>query len=357
MVNARVDVTTQRHRYDFASDNTAGVCPEAWDSLARANAAGPTPSYGDDEWTARACDLMRATFETDCEVFFVFNGTAANSLALAALAAPFNAVVAHANSHVEQDECGAPAFFTGGAGLILVSGGVDGKMTPLAVESALAGRRPLHSHKLRAVSLAQSTELGGVYSPDEVAALSAFCRSRDLHLHMDGARFGNAVAALGCAPADVTWRAGVEVLSFGGTKGGGLINEAVVFFDRALARDFDYRAKQAGQLASKMRFLSAPWIGLLEDGAWLRHARRANARARQLADAARAVPGLRVLNDPPAASAVFLEIPDDLAAALAAKGWHFYKFIGERGYRFMCSWATREEDVAEFVADCRALAR
>ena len=299
---------------------------------------------------------MQETFATDCEVFFVFNGTAANSLALAALAAPFNAVVAHAKSHVEQDECGAPAFFTGGAGLILVSGGDDGKMTPDAIEHVLTGRRELHSQKPRAVSLAQSTELGGVYSPQEIAAISALCRQHDLRLHMDGARFGNAVAALGCAPADVTWRAGVEVLCFGGTKGGGLINEAVVFFNRELARDFDYRAKQAGQLASKMRFLSAPWIGLLEDDAWLRHARHANACARQLADATRTVTGLRVLNDPPAASAVFIEIPDETAAALHARGWHFYKFIGERGYRFMCSWATRKEDVEALVSDCHALA-
>ncbi len=348
-------MTTQTlHRYDFASDNTAGVCPEAWTALERANAAGPAPSYGDDAWTERACEAMRETFETDCEVFFVFNGTAANALALAALAAPFNAVVAHAKSHVEQDECGAPAFFTGGSGLILVHGGENGKMTPPMVEAVLTGRRPLHSHKPGALSLAQATELGGVYAPAEVGALAETCRRHKLRLHMDGARFGNAVAALGCSPADVTWRAGVDVLCFGGTKGGGLINEAVVFFDRELARDFDYRAKQAGQLASKMRFLSAPWAGLLEDGAWLRHAGHANARSRQLADAVRAIPSLRVINDPPDASAVFIEIPDATAAEMQQRGWHFYKFIGERGYRFMCSWATRPEDVDALVRDFRA---
>ena len=343
------------HRYEFASDNTAGVCPEAWDALARANADGCLPSYGEDPWTARAADGLRETFETDCEVFFLFNGTAANSLALAQLCAPFHAVVAHNLAHVEQDECGAPGFFTGGAQLILVDG-PGGKVTPAAVARALAGRRELHSNKPRALTLTQSTELGAVYTPEEVGALGELARAKGLRVHMDGARFANAVAALGCAPAEVTWRAGVDVLTLGGTKNGLAMNEAVVFFDKELAADFDYRVKQGGQLASKMRYLAAPFVGSFGTGAWLRHATHANTCAWRLATALRTIPGLRLLNDPPEANAVFVEIPDAVAADLRARGWHFYKFIGERGYRLMCSWATRPEDVAALAADCRAAA-
>ncbi|MBV9658911.1 MAG: threonine aldolase, partial [Verrucomicrobia bacterium] len=214
--------TSTAERYDFASDNTAGICPEAWAALTEANAAGALPSYGDDALTAQACELLRTTFETHCEVFFVFNGTAANSLALAALCRPFEAVVAHGQAHIEQDECGAPAFFSGGSGLILVHG-PGGKVTPDDVARALHGRRELHSHKPGAISLTQSTELGAVYSPEELRALGDFARARGLRLHMDGARFANAAAALaprGISPADLTWRAGIDVLTLGGTKNG-----------------------------------------------------------------------------------------------------------------------------------------
>ena len=267
----------------FASDNTAGICPEAWAALAAAN-RGRLPSYGNDEWTVRACDLLRGVFETDCEVYFVFNGTAANSLALASLCQSYHSIVCHEYAHVETDECGAPEFFSNGT-KILVAGGPAGKLDPAQVEHVILKRTDIHYPKPRVLSLTQSTEWGTVYSVDELRTLTDLARRHGLAVHMDGARFANAAAALagrgGIKPADFTWRAGVDVLCFGGTKNGMNTSEAVVFFNKQLAREFDYRCKQAGQLASKMRFLSAQWVGLLQDGAWLRHAAHANRLTRK----------------------------------------------------------------------------
>ncbi len=268
----------------FASDNYSGICPEAWAAMAEANEGGHAPAYGDDRWTKRAADAFRTLFERDCEIFFVYNGTAANSLALAALCRSYHSVVCTATAHVEIDECGAPEFFSGGSKL-LTAPSADGKLTVEGIRAKALGRRPLHFPQPRAVTITQSTETGRVYSLDEIATISKECRDLGLHLHMDGARFANACASLGASPADATWRAGVDVLCFGGTKNGMAAGEAVVFFDRALAEDFDYRCKQAGQLASKMRFTAAPWIGMLESGAWLRNAAHANGCAQRLATA------------------------------------------------------------------------
>ena len=241
----------------------------------------------------RACDLLRSVFETDCEVFFVFNGTAANSLALASLCQSYHSVICHDYAHVETDECGAPEFFSNGT-KILVATGPQGKLDPAEVERVILKRTDIHYPKPRVLSLTQSTEWGTVYTVDELKALTGLAKRHGLAVHMDGARFANAAAALaargGGKPADFTWRAGVDVLCFGGTKNGMDTTEAVVFFNRQLAREFDYRCKQAGQLASKMRFLSAQWVGMLQDGAWLRHAAHANQMAQKLAAALRAHP-------------------------------------------------------------------
>jgi threonine aldolase len=338
----------------FASDNYAGICPEAWAALAEAN-AGHAPGYGEDRWTEAAANLLRETFETDCEVFFVFNGTSANSLALASLCQSYHSILCHETAHVETDECGAPEFFSNGT-KVLTAPGADGKLQPDAIDRVVRRRDDLHYPKPRAVSLTQATELGTVYTPSELRALWARAKSHGLRIHMDGARFANAVAALGVAPKEITWQAGVDVLCFGGTKNGMACGEAVVFFDRELAREFDYRCKQAGQLASKMRFLAAPWVGMLKDGAWLRHARNANARAAELEAALRTVPGVRVLQ-PRQANAVFVAFPDGVAAALRARGWAFYDFIGAGGSRLMCAWDTTAEDVERLTADVAALVR
>jgi threonine aldolase len=330
-------------RYNqFASDNYAGICPEAWRAMDEAN-RGFTPSYGDDPWTERACSSIRDVFETDCQVFFVFNGTAANSLALAALCRSYHSVLCHDLAHVETDECGAPEFFSNGTKILHIPG-PQGKLDLAAVELAITRRSDIHYPKPRVLSLTQSTELGTVYTPDEIAAASAVACRHGLKVQMDGARFANAVASLGLAPAELSWRAGVDVLCLGGAKNGMAVGEAVVFFNRDLAEEFEYRCKQAGQLASKMRFISAPWIGMLEDGAWLRNAAHANRMARMLADGLLTISGLRLMS-PCQANAVFVEMPAAAAAALRSAGWSFYSFIGTGGARFMCSWQTSEADV------------
>ncbi|VVE53218.1 Low specificity L-threonine aldolase [Pandoraea anhela] len=339
----------------FASDNYAGICPEAMRYLVEANASGHEVSYGDDTWTQRVCDGIRQLFDTDCEVFFVFNGTAANSLALASLSQSYHSVICHELAHVETDECGGPEFFSNGAKLLTARGRENnGKLTPDAVESVINRRSDIHFPKPKVVTLTQATEVGTVYTVDEIKAISAVARRRNLRVHMDGARFANAVATLGCHPGDVTWRAGVDVLCFGGTKNGLPVGEAVVFFNRALAEDFAYRVKQAGQLASKMRFISAPWLGMLENDTWLRHARHANDMAQLLASRIRDVPGVSVMFETQA-NGVFAELPAHVIEALRAKGWRFYTFIGAGGCRFMCAWDTRPETVERLAADILAL--
>ncbi|MFN3984804.1 MAG: threonine aldolase family protein [Rhodocyclaceae bacterium] len=339
-----------RNDQQFASDNYAGICPEAWAAMAEAN-QGHAPAYGDDEWTQAAADGFRKLFDTDCEVFFVFNGTSANSLALAAMCQSYHSVICTDTAHVETDECGAPEFFSNGSKL-LVAPGVQGKLTPEAVIEVATRRKDIHYPKPQVVTLTQATEVGTVYTPDEVRAVSAVCREHGLNLHMDGARFANACASLGCAPADITWKAGVDVLCFGGTKNGMAVGEAILFFNTALARDFEYRCKQAGQLASKMRYLSAPWVGLLKDGAWLRHASHANACARLLADLVADVPGVELMF-PVQANGVFLQLSEPALQALRERGWRFYTFIGNGGARFMCAWDTSEARVRALAADIR----
>lgn len=340
-------------RYDFASDNTAGVCPAAWAAMEAAN-PGRVPSYGDDEWTARASDKIREVFETDCEVYFVFNGTAANALSLASLCQSYHSVICYDYSHVERDECGAPEFFSNGT-KILVSTGRNGKLDPIEVEAIATRRSDIHFPKPRVISLTQSTEAGTVYRPDELAALHEVAKRRGMAMHMDGARFANAAAFLDLPPKAFTWEVGVDVLCFGGTKNGMAFGEAVVFFNHEQAREFDYRCKQAGQLCSKMRFLSAPWLGMLENNVWLKNGENANTMARRLADGLSALPGVS-LQFPVEANGVFVEMPKELADAILAKGWKIYGFIGERGYRIMCSWQTTTDVVDAFLADARACA-
>ena len=339
-----------REPQQFASDNYAGICPEAWAAMAEAN-QGHALAYGDDPWTAAAADAFRTLFDTDCEVFFAFNGTAANSLALAALCQSYHSVVCTDIAHVETDECGAPEFFSNGSKL-LIAPAQDGKLTPAALRAVATRRQDLHFPRPRVVSITQATEVGTVYTADEVQALGAVARTLGLHLHMDGARFANACASLGCAPADITWKAGVDVLCFGGTKNGMAIGEALVFFRRELAQDFEFRCKQAGQLASKMRYLSAPWLGLLRDGAWLRHAHHANHCAQLLSTLVADVAGVKLLF-PVQANGVFIEFPEAALTALRARGWRFYTFIGTGGARFMCAWDTEEARVRAFAADIR----
>ena len=341
---------TRRH---FASDNYAGVCPEALATMLEAN-AGHEISYGDDSWTAKASNLLRDVFETDCEVFFVFNGTSANSLSLASLCQSYHSILCHELAHVEGSECGAPEFFANGSKVLLLPGG-DGKIDPKAIDKAVNKRTDIHYPKPRALSLTQATEVGTVYSIDELRALAEIARRFQLRIQMDGARFANAVVSLGVTPKEITRETGVDVLCFGGTKNGLAVGEAVVFFNPEVAREFDYRCKQGGQLASKMRFLSAPWVGLLQDGAWLRHARHSNAMAKRLESKIKDLPGINI-SYPVQTNAVFAKIPEAVVHGAHQRGWHFYTNVG--GWdesRLMCSWDTTEEDVDAFAADLAEL--
>jgi threonine aldolase len=341
------------NRRQFGSDNYAGICPEAFAALTEAN-RGHAVGYGNDPWTDKASQLIREVFETECEIFFVFNGTAANSLSLASLCAPYHSILCHEHAHVETAECGGPEFFGGGTKVQLLSGAA-GKIDPESVSRVINKRMDLHYPKPRALSLTQATEAGTIYSLVELQVLVETARKHDLRIHMDGARFANAVVAMGVKPADITWRAGVDVLSFGSTKNGLAVGEAVVFFNRDLAREFDYRCKQAGQLASKMRFVTAPWVGILQDGAWLRHAARANAMAQRLEKNLRGLPQVK-LAFPCQTNSVFAEMPKPVIEALWQRGWKFYTHVSPGQCRLMCSWDTMEEEVDQFAADVKSLA-
>ncbi|RJS92842.1 low specificity L-threonine aldolase [Salinisphaera sp. Q1T1-3] len=334
----------------LASDNTSGICPEALDYLHRANEVDDL-AYGNDTWTARASDAFRALFETDCEVFFVFNGTAANSLVLASLCQSYHSVICHQLAHIETDECGGPEFFSNGSKLLTVPGD-GGRITPEGIERTVTKRGDIHYPRPRVVSLTQATEVGTVYDLNALRAIRDVADHHDLRVHMDGARFANACAGLDVSPAELTWRAGVDVLCFSGTKNGLAFGEAVIFFDKRLALDFEYRCKQAGQLASKMRYLSAPWLGLLESGAWLSNARHANAMAQRLIAGVSDIAGVSPMFEVQANS-VFLEMPAAMQNALRSRAWTFYTFIGEGGVRFVCSWNTSPALIDALIADLR----
>ncbi len=329
----------------FASDNTSGLCWESLDRLARAN-GGHDVSYGGDHHTAQASDAIRDFFEQpQCEVFFVFNGTAANALALAALCQSYHSVIAHESAHIETDECGAPEFFSNGTKLLLAKG-KNGKMDESEVERLITKRSDIHYPRPRVLSITQSTELGTVYSLEETHCLTALAKRHGLKVHMDGARLGQALAALNCAPKELTWQAGIDVLCMGFIKSGFSLGEAVVFFNPDMAAEFDYRCKQAGQLASKMRFISAPLLAAFEDDLYVARPRHAHTCAVKLAAKLIRVPALYPIE----ANAVFLELPDSAIASLRAKGWKFSTSIGG-GARLVTSWATTDAEIEALSND------
>ncbi len=332
----------------FASDNYSGICPEVMDYMLQAN-QGSAPAYGNDIWTQRAADFFRELFEINCEVFFVFNGTAANSLALASLCQSYHSVICHELAHIETDECGAPEFVSNGSKLLLGKGS-QGKLTPDSIEAIATKRSDIHYPKPKVVSITQATELGTLYTRDELAAIQSVAQHYNLKVHMDGARFANAVVAMGKSPAELTWKVGVDVLCFCGTKNGMALGEAILFFKKGLAEDFAYRCKQAGQLASKMRFISAPWLGLLETGAWQRNAQHANQCATYLAEQLTHIPGVTLMA-PCEANAVFVAMPEPVIRELRRKGWQFYTFIGAGSVRLMCSWNTTIARIEQLIGD------
>jgi threonine aldolase len=330
-------------RYDFGSDNTAGMSPAALQGLIDAN-AGYARAYGADEVTARAADQIRRRLDADAEIRFVFSGTAANAIALSMLAYPHEAVLAHNAAHVCTDETGAPGFFGQGVGLIGLPG-LSGKIDQKALEAALDEPEVGHRQPPAALSLTQSTEYGAVYTEEELRHLIEPVKARGYGVHLDGARLANAAAA----GFDLTQiaRLGVDVLVFGGAKAGGLCTEAIVMFDRSLARRVDNRLKQAGQTASKGRFLAAPFLGMLETNAWEDGAAHANLMAARLAEGI-ATRSPYVLAHPVEANAVFVRMPAKAHARLNALGWACYRF-DDGSVRFVCSWATGEAAVDEII--------
>jgi threonine aldolase len=337
---------------DFRSDNVAGASPEILAAIAAAN-QGTDAAYGDDAVTARLKARFSALFEREVAVFPVATGTAANSLALAALTPPWGAIFCHEHAHVAVDECGAPEFFSGGAKVVTVTGEAC-KIGPADIAGRMGDRNFVHHVRPAAISISETTEAGAVYRPDEIVALGAFARTEGLALHVDGARFANAVAALGCAPADLTWRAGVDALSFGATKNGALAAEAVILFDPAKGGEIAYRRKRGGHLFSKMRFLSAQLEAYLANDLWLVNARHANRMAARLAAGIERMGGAR-LRFKAEANEVFVDLPERAIAALEAAGSKFYRWGGARSscIRLVASFLTREDEVDSFLAACR----
>lgn len=325
----------------FKSDNTSPACPEVFQALIDCN-QGYAAAYGDDDWSRRLDDVFSAWFGQRVRAFAVATGTAANTTALATLCPPYGAIVTHGHAHIVRDECGAPEFMTGGARLLLAHC-PDGRMSAAQLETTLDDNPAnVHTVQPKVVSITQATEFGTVWSPAAVAALSEAARRRGLAVHMDGARFANALVTLGCHPADVTWRAGVDVLSFGATKNGAMAAEAVVFFDPVRAADYEFRRKRSGHLLSKMRYVSAQLIAYLETGAWQRNAARANALASRIAAAA----GDTLLH-PVEANEVFLRLSPQTREALRTNGYGFYDWgaTDSGDVRFVVSWDQPESDV------------
>lgn len=331
-------------RYDFASDNTAGMAPSALDALVAAN-AGFARAYGADEVTARAADQIRSRLDADAEVRFVFSGTAANAIALSMLAFPFEAVLAHQAAHICTDETGAPGFFGQGVGLIGLPG-ESGKIDPVGLKAILEEPEVGHRQPPAALSLTQATEYGAVYSSEDLRHLIEPVKAKGFGVHLDGARLANAAAA-GFDLKDIP-RLGVDILVLGGAKSGMAASEALVLFDKSLARRLDNRLKQAGQTASKSRFLAAPFLGLMESGDWEAGGAHANLMAQRLA-AGIAVGSRFVLAHPVEANAVFVRMPEAAHRRLNDLGWACYRF-DDGSVRFVCSWATRIEAVDELAA-------
>jgi threonine aldolase len=338
---------------NFCSDNTAGVHPKILAALASANPGNAMP-YGNDDITARVEARLAEIFERDCTVALVATGTAANALALATLVPAWGVVYCHPDSHINTDECGAPEFYTGGK-LVAVPG-ADGKMNAADLDAVLAtaGAGVVHHAQPAAISITQATEAGTVYRPAEIAAIGAVARKHKLALHMDGARFANALVTLGCSPADMTWRAGVDAVSFGCTKNGALAAEAIVMFDRSKAAELGLRRKRAGQLWSKLRYISAQIEAYLAADLWLASARHANKLAAQLAKGINQMPGVKIVY-PVEANEIFVEFATPVRLGLEKDGFRFYSGMGPGGKlsRLVTAWDSEAAHVEAFIASAR----
>ncbi|HEY0747631.1 MAG TPA: low specificity L-threonine aldolase [Steroidobacteraceae bacterium] len=348
------------HSYrNFSSDHVAPACEAIMSAVNQAN-EGFVTSYGGDDLTAQLQFRAGELFETEVAVFPVTSGTAANALALSQIVPAFGAIYCYEAAHIVTDEAGAPGFFSGGAQLIGFPAS-DGKILPEQLAKAIAYAEDLGIHHVKpgAVTLTQATEWGTVYGLEEISAISEVAKRHHLPMHLDGARFANALVHLGCTPAEATWRCGVDVLSLGATKNGALGAEAVIFFDLGLARDFERRRKRAGHLMSKMRFVSAQLMAYLNDGLWLDNARHANSMAAKMAQGLKTVPGARLLQSVEA-NELFVALPEGTVSSLEMQGFKFYRWplnLAESGVtiRLVTSFATPSADVDEFIAAAAAV--
>ncbi|MBT4710270.1 MAG: low specificity L-threonine aldolase [Alphaproteobacteria bacterium] len=344
---------------DFRSDNTSGVAPQIMAAIADANSGSATP-YGDDDATDGLTALFAEVFEHDVAIFPLGTGTAANALALSAIAPPYGAVYCHAHAHIVDDECGAPELFTGGARLVGLDGD-HGKISPIDLAATIEDATPHGPHNMQpaAVSLSQATEAGTLYSVEDIMGLAGVAKAAGIGVHMDGARFANAVVGSGASPADLTWRAGVDVLSFGATKNGAMGAEAVVFFDVRRAADFARRRKRGGQLFSKMRFISAQLAAYLTDDLWLANATHANDQATHMSDALVAINGIDLMH-PTQANEVFVAVPAPMADGLDSQGFQFHRWsLGKNnavGLRLVASFETTSDQVVALVSAAQKLA-
>lgn len=339
---------------NFASDNVTNISPAVMAALIAANEGNAMP-YGADQYTLHLQQQFNEIFETEVTIFPVATGSAANALALSVMTPPFGAIYCHQQSHINVDECGAPEFYTGGAKLVTLPG-VDGKLQAQTLTNVLnnAGAGVVHHVQPAVVSITQASEAGTVYSLEEIQAIAEITHAHNLLMHMDGARFANAVVSLGCSPADLTWRAGVDVLCFGATKNGAMAAEAVVFFNQSLVKTFAYRRKRSGHLFSKMRFLSAQLAAYLQDDLWLTNARHANLMAQKLVQGLVGLPGVKLCHQVEA-NEIFLELPETVVVSLLADGFVFYRWESEASsiVRLVTAFNTEYADIQAFIEATR----
>ncbi|OHT08860.1 threonine aldolase [Tritrichomonas foetus] len=336
---------------NFKSDNYFGVHPQIWEAMMGAN-EGSAGSYGHDKYTEELKEKLTELFEHDVSIFLVSTGTISNCLSISALCPPYGTVYSTEEAHINNDECNAPGFYLNGSRVSMCTdpsrpSKLDLSKIEFDIKNSLDNRP--HKTKPSCITVTQSTELGQVYSLAELREIQDFAKKYNLKIHMDGARFANALVTLGCTPAEMTWKVGVDILSFGCTKNGGLMGEVIVIFNKDIAEEFDYLHKRSGQLLSKTRFFAAQVLGYLRDDLWLKMARHSNSVAKKFEELLKEVPALSSTTEVPA-NELFIKMPKEVAEALWAEGFEFYVWdVAASSYRFVTSWATSEESVVEFI--------
>jgi threonine aldolase len=340
-------IKTKRERVKFASDNVAGACPEVLDAIIKANDGDSTP-YGNDDWSKILQEKFSEIFEKEVIVYPTASGTAANALALSALTPVFGNIYCHKLSHINTDECGAPEFYTGGAKLVTLNG-VNGKIKPQELSDNIGGVGIVHHTQPSVTSITQLCETGEAYQLDEIAAISKTAHEHNLKMHMDGARFANALVSLNATPAEMTWKSGIDVLSFGATKNGCIAAEAIIFFKPELVGNLPFLMKRSGHLLSKMRFVSAQLEAYISNDVWLKNAKHANQMGKKLSDGLNLNPNIE-LAYPTQANEVFVKFPKSTIEHLDSEGYKMNEEeLDGKAVRLVAAWNTKESDVDQLL--------